>query len=68
MRVASDDNGRLKVFLRGSRQRIDPQIRRLGDYERLPVRRGRPVTQEEMAEAVGISRSASFGQWHHPAG
>jgi transcriptional regulator with XRE-family HTH domain len=56
MRVASDDNGRLKVFLRGSRQRIDPQIRCLGDYERLPVRRGRPVTQEEMAEAVGVSR------------
>jgi transcriptional regulator with XRE-family HTH domain len=56
MRVANDDSGRLKVFLRGSRQRIDPQIRRLGDYGRLPVRWGRPVTQEEMAEAVGVSR------------
>jgi transcriptional regulator with XRE-family HTH domain len=56
MRFANDDGGRLNVFLRGRRQRIDPQIRVLGDHERLPVRRGRPITQEEMAEAVGVSR------------
>jgi transcriptional regulator with XRE-family HTH domain len=36
--------------------RIDPQIRYLGDFARLPVRWGRPVTQEEMAEAIGVSR------------
>jgi transcriptional regulator with XRE-family HTH domain len=56
MRFANDDGGQLNVFLRGHRQRIDPQVRMLGDYDRLPVRRGRPVTQEEMAEAVGVSR------------
>jgi transcriptional regulator with XRE-family HTH domain len=46
----------LKTFLRDQRQRIEPQIRHLGDHQRLPVRWGRPVTQEEMAEAVGVSR------------
>jgi transcriptional regulator with XRE-family HTH domain len=56
MQFAIDDGGQLNVFLRGRRQRIDPQLRMLGNYERLPVRRGRPVTQEEMAEAVGLSR------------
>jgi transcriptional regulator with XRE-family HTH domain len=56
MRVANDDRGQLNLFLRGRRQRIDPQIRMLGDYERLPVRWGRPLTQEEMAEAIGVSR------------
>jgi len=56
MRVAHDDDGQLKLFLRGHRQRIDPQIRHLGDFGRLPVRWGRPVTQEEIAEAVGVSR------------
>lgn len=49
-------DGTLKTFLRGRRIRLDPSIRLLGDYERLPVRWGRPVTQEEMAEAVGITR------------
>jgi len=29
----------------------------LGSWERLPVRRGRRVTQEEIAEAIGISRN-----------
>src|SRR5271154_3338419 len=56
MRVALEDDGQLKLFLRGHRQRIDPQIRHLGDFGRLPVRWGRPVTQEEIAEAVGVSR------------
>lgn len=56
MRLVHDDDGGLSVFLRAHRQRIDTDIRFLGDYERLPVRRGRPVTQEEMAEAIGVSR------------
>lgn len=56
MRGALEDDGQLKIFLRGHRQRIDPQIRFLGDFARLPVRCGRPVTQEEMAEAIGVSR------------
>ena len=29
----------------------------LGPWQRLPIRRGRPVTQEEVAEALGISRN-----------
>ena len=56
MLVTHVDDGQLQVFLRGRRQRIDPQIHHLGDFARLPVRWGRPVTQEEMAEAIGVSR------------
>jgi transcriptional regulator with XRE-family HTH domain len=56
MRVALEDDGPLQLFLRERRHRIDPQVRHLGDFARLPVRWGRPVTQEEMAEAIGVSR------------
>jgi len=56
MRVDQENDGQLQFFLREHRQRIDPQIRRLGDFGRLPMRWGRPVTQEEMAEAIGVSR------------
>ncbi len=38
------------------RHRIDPGIGALGSYERPAVRRGRPVTQEELAEAIDSSR------------
>ncbi|HTW84458.1 MAG TPA: helix-turn-helix transcriptional regulator [Candidatus Sulfotelmatobacter sp.] len=56
MAIADPEARQLNVFLRRHRQRIDPHVRVLGDHERLPTRRGRPVTQEEMAEAVGVSR------------
>ncbi|MGB8265546.1 MAG: helix-turn-helix domain-containing protein [Candidatus Velthaea sp.] len=46
----------LRTFLRNLRQRIDPQCQALGPYARLPARRGKPVTQEEVAEAIGVSR------------
>lgn len=46
----------LGAFLKAMRQRVDPDLDRLGSYERLPARRGRSVTQEEVAEAVGVSR------------
>ncbi len=46
----------LKHFLRQHRSAIPPETRTLGSHERLPRRLGRPVTQEELAEAVGISR------------
>jgi transcriptional regulator with XRE-family HTH domain len=46
----------LKTFLKQHRLRIDPEARALGPYARLPSRRGRRVTQEELAECVGISR------------
>jgi DNA-binding XRE family transcriptional regulator len=44
-------------FLKTRRQSIPPDSTTLGPWERLPVRRGRRVTQEEIAEAVGISRN-----------
>jgi DNA-binding XRE family transcriptional regulator len=44
-------------FLKTRRQSIPPDSMTLGSWERLPVRRGRRVTQEEIAEAVGISRN-----------
>jgi transcriptional regulator with XRE-family HTH domain len=46
----------LKTFLRQHRLQIDPETPALGPYARLPSRRGRRVTQEELAECIGISR------------
>lgn len=45
-----------REFLVNLRRRIDPAAKMLGGYERLKSRRGRPVTQEELAEAIGVSR------------
>jgi len=44
-------------YLRTVRERISPEAEALGSWKRLPIRRGRRVTQEEMAEAVGVSRN-----------
>jgi DNA-binding Xre family transcriptional regulator len=44
-------------FLKTRRRGIPPDSMTLGPWERLPVRRGRRVTQEEIAEAIGISRN-----------
>jgi DNA-binding XRE family transcriptional regulator len=44
-------------LLKTHRRSIPPDSRTLGSWQRLPVRRGRRVTQEEIAEAVGISRN-----------
>jgi DNA-binding XRE family transcriptional regulator len=44
-------------FLRTLRQRISPQSATLGSWKRLPVRCGRPVSQEEIAEVVGVTRN-----------
>jgi DNA-binding XRE family transcriptional regulator len=44
-------------FLKTHRQDIPSDSATLGSWERLPARRGRRVTQEEIAEAVGISRN-----------
>ena len=46
----------LAVFLKAMRQRIDRDLDHLGGYERLPGRCGRSVSQEELAEAVEVSR------------
>lgn len=44
------------AFLKTMRGRIAPESSTLGPFERLPSRRGRRVTQEELAEAIGVSR------------
>jgi transcriptional regulator with XRE-family HTH domain len=46
----------LGVFLKSLRLRIDRKADRLGSYRRLPSRRGRRASQEEIAEAVEVSR------------
>ena len=46
----------LALFLRFLRQRVDPDVRDLGPHARLPSRLGKRVTQEELAEAIGVSR------------
>ncbi|MGD0967313.1 MAG: helix-turn-helix transcriptional regulator [Candidatus Aquilonibacter sp.] len=46
----------LGAFLLMLRERIPPASMRLGPYQRLMVRCGRRVTQEELAEVVGVSR------------
>jgi DNA-binding XRE family transcriptional regulator len=50
-------SARLKALLRHFRLRIDPRQKALGLQDRLPSRRGKPVTQEELAEYIGVSRA-----------
>jgi transcriptional regulator with XRE-family HTH domain len=44
------------AFLKEQRRRIPRDALALGRYIRLPARRGKAVTQEELAEAIGVSR------------
>lgn len=46
----------LRGLLKKLRKRLDPATKTLGTHQRLSQRRGRPVSQEELAEAVGVSR------------
>jgi transcriptional regulator with XRE-family HTH domain len=50
---------RLSAFLLNKRRRIDPNAPRVGTYTRRNNRIGRPLTQEEVAEALDVSR-----QWY----
>jgi transcriptional regulator with XRE-family HTH domain len=43
-------------ILREHRRRLDPRMMALGDFVRRTDRVGKPVTQEELAEAVGVTR------------
>lgn len=52
-----DAHSEFASFLKTRRRSMPPDSVTLGSWERLPVRRGRRVTQEEIAEAVGISRN-----------
>jgi transcriptional regulator with XRE-family HTH domain len=44
------------VFLTFLRRRIDPNVRDLGSYARSPWRLGKHVTQQELSEAIEVSR------------
>jgi transcriptional regulator with XRE-family HTH domain len=46
----------MSSLLKGLRRRLDPSVPRVGEHERLSTRRGRAVSQEELAEAIGVSR------------
>jgi len=46
----------LRSFLKGLRRRLDPNCPTLGDLERINLRHGRRISQEEVAEAAGVSR------------
>jgi len=46
----------LRSFLKDLRRRLDPNTALLGDHERISSRRGRRISQEEIAEATGVSR------------
>ena len=46
----------INLFLSGLRRRLATETRFLGKHKRLPCRVGRPVSQEELAEAIGVSR------------
>jgi DNA-binding XRE family transcriptional regulator len=43
-------------LLRQMRGRLDPATPMLGEHRRLNTRRGKAVSQEELAEAIGVSR------------
>jgi transcriptional regulator with XRE-family HTH domain len=47
----------LRRFVRERRLRIAPESHFLGESPRLPIRIGKRVTQEELAEHLGISRN-----------
>lgn len=55
---AADDGRlcRLGTLLREARNRIPPDTASLGNMLRLPSRVGKRVSQEEIAEAIGVSR------------
>lgn len=53
---SAERTAELPALLRFFRQRVDPHVRDLGSYTRLPSRLGRRVTQEELAEAIGVTR------------
>ena len=46
-------------LLKRCRARLEPESRSFGPHLRLPIRVGKAVSQEELAEALGISR-----QWY----
>ena len=56
---SSHDRSMLNILIRAYRVRIDPNTRHLGPFIREAKRVGRPPSQEELSEALGVSR-----QWY----
>jgi transcriptional regulator with XRE-family HTH domain len=56
MKMNAREAESLGALLREHRRRLDPHITAFGDFARRPDRVGKPVTQEEIAEAVGVTR------------
>ena len=54
--VQSERRSAIPELLKKLRSRLDPATAMLGEHERLGTRRGKAVSQEEMAEAIGVSR------------
>jgi transcriptional regulator with XRE-family HTH domain len=54
--AAGRERERFGALLKQFRVRLNAELRSLGPFLRLPVRIGKMPTQEEIAEAVGISR------------
>jgi transcriptional regulator with XRE-family HTH domain len=46
----------LALFLNHLRRRVEPDVPVLGPYSRVAQRLGKRVTQEELAEAIGVTR------------
>jgi DNA-binding XRE family transcriptional regulator len=55
--MTDEERSDFAAFLKSLRERIPPNTSRLGSWNRLPFRYGRHVTQEEVAEAIGVSRN-----------
>jgi transcriptional regulator with XRE-family HTH domain len=58
-RPENQEHQRLSMLLKHCRKRLDPGCGALGSFLRLRVRVGKPVTQEEVAEAADVTR-----QWY----
>jgi transcriptional regulator with XRE-family HTH domain len=54
--AAEGERERFGALLKQFRLRLNAELRSLGPFLRLPIRVGKMPTQEEIAEAVGISR------------
>jgi transcriptional regulator with XRE-family HTH domain len=55
-RESAKPRSELALFLKFLRRRVAPDVRVLGSHPRVPSRLGKHVTQEELAEAIGVSR------------
>jgi hypothetical protein len=56
LKVSDKGAGELSAFLKRCRARIHSEALVLGTYLRFLMRVGKPVSQQEVAEAAGISR------------